>query len=390
MNVIDLFCGAGGFSSGFQRAGFTVKYGIAIGYGSANEKYYENYPFDYEFESAVEATFRANHPDTEFIGADITKLNPEDFLDREIDVIIGSPPCPNFSVAKIDPDPEEGLVLVNAFLKWVRVLKPKFWVMENVEGLKKYLSPSDVPIIAVLNSANYGVPQIRRRLFAGNYKIPPHTHARIPQQTLFGKRLKRWVTVKDAIGDILESYILTDQRGNVTESHTPTYDGSKRPSRVITTIPPREIKNQEAFDNIKEYQYDHANREVEKEEPAPTITTKFRCAQKIEVKKKFKNEIFTEKHPPQELNEPSSTLTSMGLTKPHPKAYVKMKKVYRSLTIREVARLQSFPDDFVFYGSKSSCYSMVGNAVPRWLRIISQKPYQWEIMIRCLNYHALK
>jgi site-specific DNA-cytosine methylase len=133
---------------------------------------------------------------------------------------------------------------------------------------------------------------------------------------------------------------------------------------VITTIPPREIKNQEAFDNIKEYQYDHANREVEKEEPAPTITTKFRCAQKIEVKKKFKNEIFTEKHPPQELNEPSSTLTSMGLTKPHPKAYVKMKKVYRSLTIREVARLQSFPDDFVFYGSKSSCYSMVGNAVP--------------------------
>jgi len=81
--VLDLFCGAGGFSHGFQRAGSKIKYGI-------------------DSNKHVQETFEKNHPDAEFILSDITELDPKDFSD--VDIVIGSPPCPEFSRAKANPD----------------------------------------------------------------------------------------------------------------------------------------------------------------------------------------------------------------------------------------------------------------------------------------------
>ncbi len=101
--ILDLFCGAGGFSKGFQMAGYTKGLGI-------------------DFEKHVKETFENNHPDYEFILSDIKELNPEDYTD--FDIVIGSPPCKMFSVANKSPNPEKGMELVNIYRHWVYVIKP--------------------------------------------------------------------------------------------------------------------------------------------------------------------------------------------------------------------------------------------------------------------------
>ena len=155
--VLDLFCGAGGFSKGFEMAGYTK------GVGIDNNK-------------TVKETFEHNHPDYEFWLADLGMgLNPYDIAE-EFDIVIGSPPCKKFSVASKTPNPEEGMELVTVFLQWIDAQKPEKWIMENVEQVVKHISLTDFPEVNILNSAYYGVPQNRKRLFAGDYYPPTRTH----------------------------------------------------------------------------------------------------------------------------------------------------------------------------------------------------------------------
>lgn len=189
MRVIDLFCGAGLFSEGFRRAGFEVVLGVDI-------------------EPKMLSTFRRNHPETEVWEQDVLTIEPSELPDA--DVIIGSPPCQQFSYANKNRNPEKGMVFVNWMLDAVRVKKPKFWITENVPPMLKYL-PRWIPIRRVLNVADYGVPQTRRRCFAGSYPVPLPTHARVTSSTLTGAELRPWVSVREAIGD-LPSPLLTHRR----------------------------------------------------------------------------------------------------------------------------------------------------------------------------------
>jgi len=120
MKVIDLFCGCGGFSHGFNQAGHEIVLGI-------------------DFDKRVEKTYTQNHPDTEFIRSDIRDLDAGSYLRKACDIVIGSPPCPNFSIANNKADITRGMILVKEFLKWVDVLKPKWWIMENVPPIRYYL-----------------------------------------------------------------------------------------------------------------------------------------------------------------------------------------------------------------------------------------------------------
>ena len=180
--VVDLFCGAGGFSLGFARAGFDVVLGV-------------------DREPRMLASYRANHPGAEVWERDVLAIDPGDLPDA--DVVIGSPPCQQFSLANAKRDPEKGMVLVNWMLEAVRAKRPRFWVMENVPPVAKHL-PGWIPVVRILNAAEYGVPQTRRRCFAGDYPVPPPTHALgpEPQRTLDGRVLRPWVTVREAIGDL--------------------------------------------------------------------------------------------------------------------------------------------------------------------------------------------
>lgn len=323
MKFIDLFCGAGGFSTGFLQAGFDVKYGID------------------NWEGCME-TYEQNHPNAEFILSNIKDLDPRDF--KGVDGIIYSPPCPDFSVAKGRPNPKEGMILVNEGLKWVKVIKPKFWIMENVKGIFKHLGNS-YPIKKKLDCVNYGVPQFRLRCFSGIYSDPVQTHAKTPQKTFLGSNLKKWVTVRDAIGDLMElidgKLILTDQYGDHTKAHTPIYDATDRLSRTLTGIPQRQIMNLKGTKSSQKSMKKKLNSKIHNLESLSTHKTVY-------------DECLNE------LDKPANTLLTFRSTQ-HIKT---AKNEYRRLTVRECARLQSFPNDFVFYGSLTSQYKMIGNAVP--------------------------
>jgi len=152
MKVIDLYCGAGGFSEGFKEAGFDIILGVDI------------------WETALK-TFKFNHPNAKILMTDVRNLQPNDL--PKCDVLIGSPPCVDFSKAKyigtLHKKREIDLSMVDHFLYLVDKIKPKYWIMENVPSLKKYLF--FVPF-AILDAQDFGVPQRRKRIFIGNYPMP--------------------------------------------------------------------------------------------------------------------------------------------------------------------------------------------------------------------------
>ena len=185
-DVLDFCCGCGGFSKGFVDTGFRLKYAI------------DNWKLCKE-------TYEYNFPETEFILSDVNDLDPEDF--SNIDILIGSPPCKNLSKANSESNLKKGMKLVSIFLRWVEIIQPKFWIMENVETIKKYLklftNNIKIPLIKIFNCADYGVPQIRKRCFSGNYIIPKPTHHEFQFTNLFGTPFKKWVVIEEAIKDLL-------------------------------------------------------------------------------------------------------------------------------------------------------------------------------------------
>lgn len=184
MRVLDLFCGAGGSSLGFTQEGFEVVLAI------------DNDP-------RVRETFEANHPDTKFLLEDISTLETQKFLKEygPFDVIIGSPPCTNAS--SINPKKNrEDTHLVEKFFDFVNGIQPEWWLMENVYETGPYIQRFAPSIrLRTLNAANFGVPQLRKRLFFGNFPDPlPTHHSDTGQTQLNGNILEPWNT----LGSILE------------------------------------------------------------------------------------------------------------------------------------------------------------------------------------------
>ena len=150
MKVIDLFCGAGGFSLGFKQAGFDIVLGIDI-WGKALE------------------THRFNIGG-ETLMADVRKIKAREL--PACDVLIDSPPCPDFSIQTHvggKSKKKADLSCVDAFYRILTDLNPKYWIWENVPGVKKYLYFQPYMI---LDAQEYGVPQRRKRIFVGNFPVP--------------------------------------------------------------------------------------------------------------------------------------------------------------------------------------------------------------------------
>lgn len=202
MKVVDLFCGAGGFSEGFKQAGFEIVAGVDV------------------WVTALQS-FKRNFPEAEIFYKDIRFLNPKDLPD--FDILIGSPPCQEWSIGK-QGKRNFDMTNINSFMNVVWITLPKFWVWECApltRGISLHAK--------ILNAYDFGVPQIRPRAF--------HSNFRLPKGITKGKTL-------DEIFGWEEPKVLFNHFALNTKAHTPIYL-SNRPARTAVTWPIRIYKEGE-------------------------------------------------------------------------------------------------------------------------------------------------
>lgn len=374
-SVLDTFAGAGGFSLGFELAGAKVVGAI-------------------EVDSWACETFKFNHPDATVIQGDITAITDEQIVNTfgklNPDVILGGPPCQGFSVCnKNSGDPKDPRnSLFEEFIRIGRLLKPKVMIMENVPNLIKARTENKelvVDIIAnelrslgyhveyrILEATNYGVPQIRKRLvvIASRVKLanpfPEKTHTTMSVPDLLEVNLKRCPTLWDAISDMPE----IEAREGKEET-----EYSKPPQNEYQSI----LRNgaQKLFNHKA---MNHSKRLVERFASMSWGDSTSDVPDHLRPLKRNSNE-FSEKsydqnnrrmHPDRQCHTVAASFYANFV---HPYKN-------RNFTAREGARIQSFPDWYVFKGKptvvsqkllqregrleeKHLCqYNQVGNAVP--------------------------
>lgn len=336
--VVDLFCGAGGLSKGFLDAGFDVVLGV-------------------DFDEPALKTFEANHGKAKAMKLDLfnhDNINKiEEFLNErniKLDVLVGGPPCQGFSLAGKREENDDRNVLYSAMVKTAQKLKPKIVVLENVPGmLKLYDGMGAKRIIGdftelgykmhakILYAPDYGVPQIRKRvIFIGI--LDGKEEFDYPKPFV---KPENYVTCEQAISDLPtlekdDDYSLDTIRDYLTVAKT-EYQKEMRikSNRVYNHFPTKHA--QKTIDNIAKIPDGGSYRNLPKEEA-----------------EKFK---YHESLTRYNSKKPSLTIDTGHRTHFH-------YKFNRIPSVRENARLQSFPDDFIFYGSKQQQYKQVGNAVP--------------------------
>lgn len=347
LTAIDLFCGAGGLSEGFRQAGFHV---LA---GQDNDE-------------AAGATFAATHREATFVGGPIQNVRPQDLLKAanvkagEIDVIVGGPPCQGYSVynhQRGSNDPRANLF--RDYLRIVDGIKPKWIVMENVTGITSIADGKIVHEIRqamnalgyrvemrILKAEEYGIPQERRRVFfiATNTQTP----LLFPEPT-HGPELLPFVTVWDAISD-LPTLRNGDKGRSNAYAKTPQNDYQRqlRGDRFVVenhAAPKLAAINEERMRHIPP---GGSWRDI----PFDLLPKGMKLAKRSDHTKRYGR--------PKKTDLACTILTKCDL---HWGAYIHPTQD-RSFTVREAARLQSFPDAFVFGGSRTEQYVQVGNAVP--------------------------
>ena len=378
INFIDLFCGAGGFAKGFEMSGKFKCIGAI-----------DNKP-------AAVKTHKLNFKYSVSLCADIREVKPKDFEKllngNKVDVIIGGPPCPTFSTighAKIQSvnktkgqcitrDPRNTLFL--DYLKYVSHFEPKFFVMENVpQFLTKYkgetfnevkrIIEKELPKyvihekVKILNSVNYGVPQSRRRMILIGHKkeysfrYPEITHwfhggkhnIDPNDEKAKGHGLKKHITVRSAITDLPA---ITDN-WRISECEYSKHENLDSYQKLMRKNTNGLVKN-----NICRMSNERAKKVFSHMKQGDIYMDLPRKVRQI---LPFREDIFKDRLKKLVLDNPSWTvLAHIGMD-----GYMYIHPIeLRTLSVREAARIQSFPDDFEFIGNQQETYMQVGNAVP--------------------------
>lgn len=315
--VVDLFSGAGGFLLGFENKGFEIVLSTDI-------------------DEDCKKVHLVNRPNIPFVHADIRTFS-NDQLDKylkgqQIDVLIGGPPCQGFSTIgnRVSSDPirrakyDQRNDLFKEYIRILNHIQPKIFVMENVKGIKTRDNGEIFKEIkrtfeetgyefkcVTLNAVDYGVPQYRERVFFFGTRIGIEFNE--PQAT-YGENLRPYETVLSAIGDLAD-------KGEEISNHVPLRHG--------------EI-------NIRRYQMIPEGGRLPEEDLPPEL-----------YRKNFGNTFKR-----LDRNKPSLTMV------PGHNAFPIHPWLNRSLTVREAARIQTFPDNYFFCGRRDKQCMQVGNAVP--------------------------
>lgn len=306
---VDLFSGAGGMTLGFDEAGFKNIFSV-------------------EFNKDFAETYKKNFPDHILIVDDIKNITENQIRniigEKKVDVIIGGPPCQGFSIAGniarnfINDDRNR---LFKEFVRFVEIIKPKIFVLENVAAMEKHNKGETIKEIVssfndlgyetkykVLNASKFGVPQERRRIFIIGV---------LGENTFnYPEEINELVTIKEAIGDL-------PRLCSGETSEVPNHNAMRHSNQML-----------EKMSYIK----DGGNRYDIPEELRPRSGD-------------------SRKYIRYNSNKPSYCVTG------------DMRKIFhynqnRALTCRELARLQTFPDSFIFLGNSGKIQQQIGNAVP--------------------------
>ena len=317
MNLISLFSGCGGLDLGFEKAGFSI-------------------PVANEFDKKIWATFKANHPNTHLIEGDVRNVRKEDiapYINGDVDGIIGGPPCQSWSEAGAlrGIEDERGQL----FFDYIRILeefKPKFFLAENVSGMlanrhseavkniiKLFEKAGYDVSVTLVNAKDYGVAQERKRVFYIGFRKDLNINFKFPHGSTEDDDKK--ITLKDIIWDLQDSAV---------------------PSAPKNKHNPDAINNNEYFTGAYSTMFMSRNRVKAWDEQAYTVQAAGRQCQ---------------------LHPQAPKMVKFGKNDCR---FVEGKEnLYRRMTIREVARVQGFPDSFKFiYDDTNMGYKMIGNAVP--------------------------
>ncbi len=359
--IVDLFCGAGGFSLGFLK---------------------ENYQIELtnDIDRAAIETYRFNHPEipsNKVICNDIISIveNINTFIKNDIDIIIGGPPCQSFSSAnqqRVIDDPRN--ILYKYFIKATKKIRPKFILMENVRGMKKVASQvvEDFDRIGyevkykLYNSHDFSVPQSRTRLIYIGIRKDFALKQNIDLQDIFediDDELEKQIkyTLKDALSNIKQ--LECAQIKNITEKDC-EISGKK------IDINKHNIQNNYIRlineNNAMEFTFNHKARFNSKNDQKIYFTLKqgenSTCDSIKDIMPySHRNHLFKDKYFKLVENLPSKTITAHMKMDCH--SHIHPTQI-RSLTPREAARIQSFPDNYLFLGPYLNTYRQIGNAVP--------------------------
>lgn len=333
---IDIFSGAGGLSLGAEMAGFQVKFAV-------------------EKDRSAAETYRFNHPDTLVLEDDIHKINPHSYLqpDEHVSIVFGGPPCQGFSLSNTMSRNMENPnnSLFEEFLRFVYEIQPDWFLFENVEGFVHFEKGRIQHLVEerfrdmgykvfpeVLWASDYGVPQHRNRFFMVGNRLG--IDFKFPES--FGTK----ITVKDAIEDLPE--LVNGQQTETMSYKLP----ANRASKYAQTMRKGSKQSRQNYVSlnadyvIERYTYigQGENWRAIPDELMQNYANKANCHSGIYRRLR--------------ADEPSVVISN----------YRKNMLIHpfqdRGLSVREAARLQSFPDKFIFKGSLMHIQQQIGNAVP--------------------------
>ncbi len=325
--AVDAFCGAGGLSLGLSRAGFDV----AIAFDTnvhALATYHRNF----------------THP---ALLEDVRVLKGKELLEQadrpgqSVTLLAGGPPCQGFSIQRRGDNADDRNDLILEYFRLVKELEPRFFLLENVPGLKNTRGRDYLRQLLeqarragyacqtkILNAADFGVPQVRKRLFVVGELTDGVPAFEFPDPRVVEKN---WATVGDALKDL----------------PSPPKDGSPQPEVANHQIARMSALNIRRIAHVPQGGgWEHLPEELRLPCHRPGAA---RIGHRY---------VYGRLH----WNEPAGTITAKfdSFTRgkfAHPRED-------RTITLREGARLQTFPDDFVFQGPKEEIAAQIGNAVP--------------------------
>lgn len=313
LKIISLFSGCGGLDLGFEKAGFKIVL--------ANE-----------FDKKIWDTYKINHPNTVLIEGDIRNLK-ENIFPNDVDGIIGGPPCQSWSEAgSLRGINDERGKLFFEYIRILKHIKPKFFLAENVSGMlanrhseavksiiKQFAECGYDVSLTLVNAKDYGVAQERKRVFYLGFRKDLNIKFSFPVGST--KDDDRKITLKDVIFDLQDSAV---------------------PSKAKNKHNNECINNNEYYIGAYSPIFMSRNRVKSWNEQAFTVQASGRQCQ------------LHPQAPKMEKVEKNKCRFVRG-----------QEYLYRRMTVREIARIQGFPDTFTFlYNDVNMAYKMIGNAVP--------------------------